>query len=77
MPANAVAIRAESSPDGLVRIRMERPPVNVLGADDLRALAAAVADASASGARVILLAGLPRAFSAGVSRSRSTFPSPP
>jgi enoyl-CoA hydratase/carnithine racemase len=46
---------------------MDRPPVNVLGADDLRALAAAVSGASASGARVILLAGLPRAFSAGVS----------
>jgi len=67
VPANALAIRAESSRNGLVRIRMDRPPVNVLGADDLRALAAALAGASSSGARVILLTGLPRAFSAGVS----------
>jgi len=57
----------ESSGDGFVRIRIDRPPVNVLGADDLRALAASVAQADAAGARVILLAGLPRAFSAGVS----------
>lgn len=57
----------ESSGDGFVRIRMDRPPVNVLGGDDLRALAASVAQADAAGARVILLAGLPRAFSAGVS----------
>ncbi|MDQ6892814.1 MAG: enoyl-CoA hydratase/isomerase family protein [Acidobacteriota bacterium] len=67
LPANALAIRAESSRDGLVRIRMDRPPVNVLGADDLRALATAVTAVGASRARVILLAGLPRAFSAGVS----------
>jgi cyclohexa-1,5-dienecarbonyl-CoA hydratase len=57
----------ESSGDGFFRIRIDRPPVNVLGADDLRALAASVAQADAAGARVILLAGLPRAFSAGVS----------
>jgi cyclohexa-1,5-dienecarbonyl-CoA hydratase len=57
----------KSSGDGFVRIRIDRPPVNVLGADDLRALAASVAQADAAGARVILLAGLPRAFSAGVS----------
>jgi len=57
----------ESSGDGFVRIRIDRPPVNVLGADDLKGLAASVAQANAAGARVILLAGLPRAFSAGVS----------
>ena len=57
----------ESSGDGFVRIRIDRPPVNVLGADDLKGLAASVARANAAGARVILLTGLPRAFSAGVS----------
>jgi cyclohexa-1,5-dienecarbonyl-CoA hydratase len=60
-------VRAESSRGGLVRIRIDRPPVNVLGADDLRELAGTIAAAGRSGARVILLAGLPRAFSAGVS----------
>ena len=41
------------------------PPVNVLGAADLAALAACVREA-APPARVIVLRGLPRAFSAGV-----------
>ena len=45
-------------------MRIERPPVNVLTAADLDELAAAVS--SLSGARVLLLTGLPRAFSAGV-----------
>lgn len=57
-------IRADPSRDGLVRLRIERPPVNVLSGSDLEALAAAVEAHPA--ARVLLLTGLPRAFSAGV-----------
>ncbi|MEO8433115.1 MAG: enoyl-CoA hydratase/isomerase family protein [Acidobacteriota bacterium] len=58
-------LRVETPAPGLVRLTIELPPVNVLSASDLDALAGAVS--SARGARVILLAGLPRAFSAGVS----------
>ena len=57
-------IRADPSRDGLVRLRMERPPVNVLAGTDLEALAAAIEAQPAP--RVLLLTGLPRAFSAGV-----------
>ncbi|HYK43381.1 MAG TPA: enoyl-CoA hydratase/isomerase family protein [Thermoanaerobaculia bacterium] len=60
-------MRTESSGGGLVRVRIDRPPVNVLGAEDLRELADGISAAGRSGVRVILLAGLPRAFSAGVS----------
>jgi cyclohexa-1,5-dienecarbonyl-CoA hydratase len=64
------AIRIESSGagsgegQGLARLRIERPPVNVLSGADLEDLAAAVS--AAAGARVLLVTGLPRAFSAGV-----------
>ncbi len=60
----AGAIRAETGDGGLVRIRIEKPPVNVLSGSDLEDLAGAVE--AHSGARVLLLTGLPRAFSAGV-----------
>lgn len=59
------ALRIETPAPGLVRLTVDRPPVNVLGGADLEALACAVS--AAREARVILLTGLPRAFSAGVS----------
>lgn len=49
---------------GLVRISIDSPPVNVLRVSELAELAALV-EASAP-ARVLVLSGLPRAFSAGV-----------
>jgi cyclohexa-1,5-dienecarbonyl-CoA hydratase len=45
-------------------LRIARPPVNVLGAESLHALAREVRAAGA--ARVLVLTGLPAAFSAGV-----------
>lgn len=65
MPETAVLIAG--SRGGLARVLIDRPPVNVLGADDLFRLADAVSRASAADARVLLVTGLPRAFSAGVS----------
>ena len=59
------AIRSETPREGLVRLRIARPPVNVLTGADLELLAGAIAGAAP--ARVILLCGLERAFSAGVS----------
>jgi cyclohexa-1,5-dienecarbonyl-CoA hydratase len=58
-----VALSGQTLP-GLARIRIERPPVNVLRIADLEDLAAAVSGVAS--ARVLLLTGLPRAFSAGV-----------
>lgn len=49
---------------GLAELRIEAPPVNVLGVEDLAALASAVEETR--GCRVLVLRGLPRAFSAGV-----------
>lgn len=58
-------------PDGggavaVLRIRFDRPPVNVLSAADLEALARAIEVARVREPRVLVLTGLPRAFSAGV-----------
>jgi enoyl-CoA hydratase/carnithine racemase len=49
---------------GLVRICIDLPPVNVLRVSELAELAALVE--AAAPARVLVLSGLPRAFSAGV-----------
>jgi len=49
---------------GRADLRLAIPPVNVLGVADLLRLAACVEEANA--ARVLVLTGLPRAFSAGV-----------
>jgi len=48
----------------LARLHIHLPPVNVLGAAHLDELAGLIEDASS--ARVLVLSGLPRAFSAGV-----------
>lgn len=61
----APAISIDRSQDGLARLAIGRPPVNVLGIAELGELASAITQARV--ARVILLTGLPRAFSAGVS----------
>ena len=58
-------IRLETTADGrLARLDIHRPPVNVLGLADLEDLARGVEEAR--GARVLVLTGLARAFSAGV-----------
>jgi cyclohexa-1,5-dienecarbonyl-CoA hydratase len=58
-------IELESAPGGgLARIRLHLPPANVLGVADLEILARRIEESR--GATVLLLAGLPRAFSAGV-----------
>ena len=57
-------IRLESEDGGLARLDIHLPPVNVLGLADLDELARRIEGAGS--ARVLLLAGLPRAFSAGV-----------
>lgn len=58
-------IRLERSADGrLARLKIERPPVNVLRVCDLEALATSLGQAH--GAEILVLSGLPRAFSAGV-----------
>ena len=53
------------SADGRADLRIQLPPVNVLGVADLDRIAECVSGAGA--ARVLVLTGLPRAFSAGVS----------
>jgi cyclohexa-1,5-dienecarbonyl-CoA hydratase len=61
--AGGVALRVSETGRADLEIRL--PPVNVLGVADLEAIAAAVPRAGSS--RVLVLTGLPRAFSAGVS----------
>lgn len=51
---------------GVLFLRIDRPPVNVLSAADLETLAGAVADSRARDSRVLVVTGGPRAFSAGV-----------
>ena len=63
MTAGGIALRVSESGRADVEIRL--PPVNVLGVADLEEIAAAVARVRS--ARVLVLTGLPRAFSAGVS----------
>lgn len=58
-------------PDGgggaaVARLRIDRPPVNVLSVADLEALARAIELARLREPRVLVLSGRPRAFSAGV-----------
>jgi len=58
-------VRLERSGDGArADLRISIPPLNVLGAEDLAALARQVD--LAREARVLVITGLPRAFSAGV-----------
>jgi cyclohexa-1,5-dienecarbonyl-CoA hydratase len=61
--AGGIALRVAETGRADLEIRL--PPVNVLGVADLEAIAAAVARVARS--RVLVLSGLPRAFSAGVS----------
>jgi len=57
-------ITLEKSPGGRVDLSIEIPPVNVLGVADLEEIARRVEEARS--ARVLVLSGLARAFSAGV-----------
>jgi cyclohexa-1,5-dienecarbonyl-CoA hydratase len=65
----ARSIRLDRSRDGArADLRIEIPPVNVLDVAALEALAAKLDEVSAAPpARLLVLTGLPRAFSAGVS----------
>jgi cyclohexa-1,5-dienecarbonyl-CoA hydratase len=59
------SIRLERAAQGrLARLEIRLPPVNVLGVADLEALARCLKESG--GADVLVLSGLPRAFSAGV-----------
>ncbi len=59
-------IVVEKCAEGIVQIRLNRPDrLNALGVDMVDALLAAITDAAASDARVILLRGTGRAFCAG------------
>lgn len=61
------AIRLERSRAGArADLRIALPPVNVLDGAGLRELSEAIASASSPPARLLVLSGLPRAFSAGV-----------
>ncbi len=51
--------------EGRADLELRRPPVNVLGVSDLERIAALAGEAA--GSRVLVLTGLPRAFTAGVS----------
>ncbi len=65
IPPAGAGIRLERSSDGArADLSIELPPVNVLDPAALAALAAAIE--AASPARLLVLTGLPRAFSAGV-----------
>jgi len=57
-------VTLEKSPGGRADLSIEIPPVNVLGVADLEELARRVEEARS--ARVLVLSGLARAFSAGV-----------
>ena len=57
-------LRLESEEGGIARIDIHLPPVNVIGVADIDELTRRID--GAAGSRVLLLAGLPRAFSAGV-----------
>jgi len=63
-PSIPVAIQVR---DGIARITLARPPLNVLDIETLRRLNAALRECESPSIRVVLLASaLPRAFSAGV-----------
>jgi len=57
-------IRLESQEGGVARLDIHLPPVNVIGVADVDELTRRIE--GAAGSRVVVLAGLPRAFSAGV-----------
>src|SRR5688572_16457012 len=59
-------IAVEESADGIVQIRLNRPErLNALGVDMVDALQAAIANAIAKPARVLIIRGTGRAFCAG------------
>ena len=63
-PSVSVTVRVQ---DGVARISLDRPPLNVLDIDMLRQLSNALRQCDRTSTRVVLLASaLPRAFSAGV-----------
>jgi enoyl-CoA hydratase/carnithine racemase len=63
MPSVSITIRR----DGIARITLDRPPLNVLDVEMLRRLNDALRECDATSIRVVVLrSALPRAFSAGV-----------
>lgn len=59
-------IEQHAHPDGIVELRMARPPVNALSPELLAALQDSIAATTAQGARGLVLSGLPGLFSAGL-----------
>ncbi len=64
--STTAGVTTERSGEGIVQIRLDRPDrLNALGVDMTDALLAAIAEASAGDARVLMLRGSGRAFCAG------------
>lgn len=59
-------LERQSHADGIVELRLARPPVNALNPELLGALRSAIEQAAQDGARALLLSGSPGIFSAGL-----------
>ena len=59
-------VELEYQADGVVLVRLARPPVNALDLELVRAIDGAVAGALDSGARALIVTGAGRCFSAGI-----------
>ncbi|TVQ36050.1 MAG: enoyl-CoA hydratase/isomerase family protein [Wenzhouxiangella sp.] len=59
-------IDTQQHSDGIVELRLNRPPVNAINPDLVMALQAAMDQAEADGARALILSGRPGLFSAGL-----------
>ncbi len=59
-------LQTMSHADGVVELRLARPPVNALNPGLVKALDQALADAVENGARAVVLSGSPGLFSAGL-----------
>lgn len=59
-------IQTQQHPDGVVELRLDRPPVNALNPALVRALSGAIEEQTAAGARALVLSGRPGLFSAGL-----------
>jgi len=59
-------IETISQPDGIIELRLSRPPVNALNPQLVQALSSALDEAQANGATGIVISGRPGLFSAGL-----------
>ncbi len=59
-------IKIEQHADDIVELRLDRPPVNAINPELVRALEAAMEQAESAGARALVLSGRPGLFSAGL-----------